>query len=89
MYAAPATAASGVRTVRQVGVMRFSFTGTPGPFAPIGQVTATGADFSRDGTMLVVRTYTDAYVWQVHDGRSGGGAAHAPDPGRAAAPIAG
>lgn len=29
---------------------------------------ATGADFSRDGTWFVVRTYTDAYLWSVRGG---------------------
>jgi hypothetical protein len=29
---------------------------------------ATGADFSRDGSLFVVRTYTDAYLWRVRRG---------------------
>lgn len=69
VYAAPRTPnASAVRTLTRVGSIRFGFTGTPGPFAPIGQLTATGAALSRDGTRFVVRTYTDAYLWTLHDG---------------------
>jgi hypothetical protein len=52
----------------RVASIRFHPTSTPGPFAPIGQLTATGADFSRDGRAFVVRTYTDAYVWRVTAG---------------------
>lgn len=69
VYSAPPTPdAATVRMLVRVGAIRFMFTGTPGPFAPIGQLTATGADLSRNGTRFVVRTYTDAYLWQVQDG---------------------
>lgn len=38
-------------------------------FAPgLFSGAATGADFSRDGTRFVVRTYTAAYLWSVHGG---------------------
>lgn len=66
VFAAPST--PGVSSLRRVGTIRFRVTGTPGPFAPVGQLTATGADLSRDGRVLVVRTYTDAYFWQVRAG---------------------
>lgn len=59
---------SGRSVLSRVGSIRFHPTSTPGPFAPIGQLTATGADLSRDGRFLVVRTYTDAYVWRVGNG---------------------
>ena len=66
VYAAPATPdASTVRPLRRIGAIRFAFTGTPGPYAPIGELTATGADLSTDGAWFVVRTYTDAYLWSV------------------------
>ncbi len=69
VYAAPPTAnASAVQPLRRVGAIAFAFTGTPGPYAPIGELTATGADLSPDGNWFVVRTYTDAYLWQVNGG---------------------
>ncbi len=58
----------GKQRLRKVGTIQFGLTGTPGPFAPIGQLAATGADISRDGKQLVVRTYTDAYLWAITDG---------------------
>jgi hypothetical protein len=69
VYAAAPT--PGTHTLRSVGTIRFAFTGTPGPYAPIGQLTATGADLSRDGSWFVVRTYTDAYLWPVADDNLG------------------
>jgi hypothetical protein len=66
VYAASAT--PGAHTLRRIGTIRFAFTGTPGPYAPIGELTATGADLSRDGSWLVVRTYTVAYLWPVAEG---------------------
>jgi hypothetical protein len=62
-----ATAQPGTQALRKVGEIHFHLTATPGPFAPFGELAATGADISRSGTRLVVRTYTDAYVWTVHD----------------------
>lgn len=67
VYAAPA--APGSATLRPIGPITFGFTGTPGPYGPVGELTATGADFSRDDpARLVVRTYTDAYVWTIDRG---------------------
>ena len=39
-----ATSRNGTQTLRKVGTIRFHLTGTPGPFAPLGELTATGAD---------------------------------------------
>jgi hypothetical protein len=66
VFALPARSdASRVQTLRAVGSVRFAFTGTAGGPNPFGQRTATGAALSRGGTLLAVRTYTDAYVWRV------------------------
>jgi hypothetical protein len=54
-----------VRPVQRVATIHFTLTGTPGPFAPFGELTATGAAVSRDGNVVVVRTYTDAYLWRI------------------------
>ncbi|MCW2494991.1 hypothetical protein [Jatrophihabitans sp.] len=66
VFSAPST--PGAATLRRVGSIQFQLTGTPGPFAPLGELTATGAALSPDGSRLVVRTYTDAYVWPVRHG---------------------
>jgi hypothetical protein len=58
-----------VQPMTLVGHIDFAFTGTPGGPNPIGQLTATGAGMSADGSLLAVRTYTDAYLWPVGDGR--------------------
>jgi hypothetical protein len=69
VYSAPRRADGGrVQQLRQISSVHFAFTGTPGPFAPAGEMAATGADISRDGSLLTVRTYTDAYVWRIRDG---------------------
>lgn len=58
-----------VQELIPVGSVQLSFTGTPGgPFAPVGQLTVTGAAMSADGSLFVLRTYTDAYLWRVTDG---------------------
>ncbi|HEY7009606.1 MAG TPA: hypothetical protein VH395_11740, partial [Jatrophihabitantaceae bacterium] len=55
-----------VQTMRQVGTIRFR---SHGGLVPASlQVLATGAAMSRDGRLLAVRTYTDAYVWRVPNG---------------------
>lgn len=56
---------SRVQVLRMVGAVHFGFTGTPGGPSQFGQRAATAAGLSRDGTMLAVRTYTDAYLWRV------------------------
>lgn len=68
VYALPLRAdPSRVQTLRRIGSLHFGFTATQGGPSQIGQLTATGAALSRDGTVLAVRTYTDAYLWQVSD----------------------
>ena len=48
----------------RVGTVNFTLTGTEGgPVGRAGQLMATGGAVSRDGTLLALRTYTDAYVW--------------------------
>ena len=66
VYAAPTQPGTG--TLEHIGSISFGLTGTSGPFPAAGQLAATGADISPDGTRLVVRTYTDAYLWTVRDG---------------------
>jgi hypothetical protein len=64
VYAVPEQP-GGVQTLRKIGQVRFALTGTRGGPNVVGQLTATGAAFSRDGTLFAVRTYTDAYLWRV------------------------
>ena len=49
----------------RVGSVQLGFTGTRGGPNVLGQRTVTGAAMSADGTRFVLRTYTDAYLWQV------------------------
>jgi hypothetical protein len=43
-----------------------TLTGTPGgPVGRAGQLMVTGGAVSPDGTLLALRTYTDAYVWRL------------------------
>ncbi|UQX87212.1 hypothetical protein M6D93_12980 [Jatrophihabitans telluris] len=65
VYRVPATPKRSVQTLQRVAQIDFSFTGTPGGPNAVGQLTATGASMSADGSLLVVRTYTDAYFWPV------------------------
>jgi hypothetical protein len=60
--------ATRVQALKSVGRVRFGFTGTPGGPNRFGQLTATGAALSKDGSVLAVRTYTDAYLWRVGHG---------------------
>jgi hypothetical protein len=47
-----------------VATVRLTPTGTPGgPAGPVGQLLVTGGAVSRDGRLVALRTYTDAYVW--------------------------
>jgi hypothetical protein len=57
-----------IQTMRRIGVIPLAPTGTPNPFGLAGQLTATGAAASADGTVLAVRTYADAYVWRLGPG---------------------
>jgi hypothetical protein len=66
VYAGPLKSNSGqVQPLTKVGSFSTIDTGTPGGPNPIGRLTVTGASLSRDGTVLAVRTYTDAYLWRV------------------------
>lgn len=79
VYAVPATAsANQVQTLRAAGRIEFRATGTPGGPNVFGQLTATGAALSSDGGTLVVRTYTDAYLWSVTRGDVTAALARAP-----------
>ncbi len=57
-----------VQTLVAVGTVTFTAHPTSIPLGELGTVTATGAALSRDGTLLAVRTYADAYLWSVRDG---------------------
>ena len=62
----PAAPLVGGRTaaLARVATVRMTATGTPGgPAGPIGQLLVTGGAVSRDGRLIALRTYTDAYVW--------------------------
>lgn len=65
VYAAPRPLADGV--LRKVGTVPLRRTGTSGGpvIGVVAQVLATGGAVSPDGRRLVVRTYTDAYVYAV------------------------
>lgn len=55
--------------LEEAGKFAFEPTNTPGgPFGAAGQLVATGAAVSPDGKKAVLRTYTDAYEWDVPDG---------------------
>jgi hypothetical protein len=69
VFQAPASPNPGaVQTMRQVASISFGLTGMPGGPNLVGQLTATGASMSADGSRLVIRTYTDAYFWPVAGG---------------------
>jgi hypothetical protein len=57
-----------VQVLRSIGEIDFQPTGTLGGPNIVGQVTASGAALSHDGSILAVRTYTDAYLWPVRGG---------------------
>jgi hypothetical protein len=64
----PAAAMAAGKTVplKRVGSHSFLPTGTPGgPVGIAGQVVVTGGAVAADGSLAVLRTYTDAYVWKV------------------------
>ncbi len=66
VLAAPQPFGPGVLT--RVGQLRIGFTGTAGGperAGPAAQVLVTGGDVSPDGRRVVIRTYTDAYVYEV------------------------
>jgi hypothetical protein len=70
VYAAPEQLdATTTNVLTRVGDVLLTPTGTEGgPVGPFGQLATTGGDVSRDGTRIVVRTYTDVYEWDVPEG---------------------
>ncbi|TNC29237.1 hypothetical protein [Amycolatopsis alkalitolerans] len=59
----------GPTPLEKVGTVEFKTTGTPGgPVAGFGSVLVTGAASSADGTVVALRTYTDAYLYLAPDG---------------------
>jgi hypothetical protein len=55
--------------LRKVRTLTLGPTGTAGgPVGTASQVLVTGGAVSADGRLLVLRTYTDAYVWSAPDG---------------------
>ena len=61
--------ASGSTPLRRVASLELRPTGTDGgPVGAAGQVLVTGGAVSADGRTVVLRTYTDAYVWSAPDG---------------------
>lgn len=64
----PATELDAERTVdlRKVGQITLTATGTSGgPLGSVGQTLITGGAVSPDGRKVVLRSYTDAYEWDV------------------------
>ncbi|WP_028662214.1 hypothetical protein [Saccharomonospora iraqiensis] len=62
-------AAPGPTPLEEVGTVSHSPTDTPGgPVGTLGSTLITGAALARDGSVLAVRTYTDAYLYPVDDG---------------------
>jgi hypothetical protein len=63
----------------KVATVRLTPTGTTGgPAGPIGQLLVTGGAVSRDGRLIALRTYTDAYVWPLTGSDVAGALAGAP-----------
>jgi hypothetical protein len=59
----------GPTALESVGSLSIKSTDTPGgPVGSIGSVLVTGAASSADGTVLALRTYTDAYLYSAPDG---------------------
>lgn len=55
--------------MKKVGVIQLAATGTSGgPLGELGQKVFTGGAVSPDGKHAVLRTYTDAYEWNVTGG---------------------
>ncbi|NKQ52953.1 hypothetical protein HFP15_08680 [Amycolatopsis sp. K13G38] len=59
----------GPTPLERVGSLRFKTTDTPGgPVGGFGSVLVTGGATSADGTVIALRTYTDAYLYPAPDG---------------------
>jgi hypothetical protein len=63
-------ASPGPTALQYVGSIRLTATGTPGGPLPglVGSVVVTGAAALPDGSVVALRTYTDAYLFGVPDG---------------------
>ncbi|MGW5054411.1 hypothetical protein [Actinokineospora sp. NPDC004072] len=65
-----ALSSPGPTPMEQVGSITLRSTDTPGGPVPtaVGSVVVTGGAVSPDGTLVALRTYTDAYVYAAPDG---------------------
>lgn len=64
-----ALASPGPVPLRRVATVTVAGTGTPGgPVGPLGSVVVTGAAASPDGSVVALRTYTDAYLYDAPGG---------------------
>jgi hypothetical protein len=54
--------------LKKVGQITLAATDTANPIGLVGTTTVTGAAISPDGTHVVVRTFSDAYEWDVPKG---------------------
>ncbi|MDG4823737.1 hypothetical protein O7635_17930 [Asanoa sp. WMMD1127] len=54
--------------MKKVGDLTLPKTETPNLLGPAGRLTVTGAGRSPDGSKVVVRTYADAFEWDLADG---------------------
>jgi hypothetical protein len=62
-------ASPGPTNLEKVGTVKIATTDTPGgPVGSIGSVLVTGGATSADGSVVALRTYTDAYVYAAPDG---------------------
>ncbi|WP_103351593.1 esterase-like activity of phytase family protein [Amycolatopsis sp. CA-128772] len=62
-------ASPGPTNLEKVGTVKIATTDTQGgPVGSIGSVLVTGGASSADGTVVALRTYTDAYVYAAPDG---------------------
>lgn len=64
--AAPLTSAQANIPLVAAGTVTIPASGTAGsPFGKVGQTAVTGAALSPNGKKVVIRTYTDAYEWDI------------------------
>ncbi|MGW4522703.1 hypothetical protein [Amycolatopsis sp. NPDC004378] len=62
-------ASPGPTNLEKVGSLKIKETDTPGgPVGSLGSVLVTGAASTADGSVVALRTYTDAYLYPVPDG---------------------
>jgi hypothetical protein len=54
--------------LKKAGQVTLKHTGTSNPFGPVGSTTVTGGADSPDGTKVALRSYSDAYEWDVTGG---------------------